>query len=328
MKALKILGVIVLIIVALVLIIPLFLANNVVVKHSQLIKAKPVTIFHQVNTLENWDAWSPFDDDPGMTVSYEGKQSGVGAQMLWTGNESGSLTIEESIPYKSIKTNIKYGQDGLTNGYWEFDETPEGVIVTWTVDASGLSYPLERSLGLAMEIMMKPMLEKGLNDLKSLVEVKPTPPKVRIIKTKAQTALVIYDSTTIDGIGDLLGKNYPKLMRYVARKKIPMTGKPFAVYHNWDPEGIIHISAGIPVDHVPEKLKKSITVLVLPAGKAVFAKHFGSYDTGDTHWAIDTYLKDFNLETKDFIWEVYVTDPSTEADTAKWETDIYYPLIK
>jgi len=230
------------------------------------------------------------------------------------------------LPYKSIKTSVDYGQDGETNGIWEFDETPEGVIVTWTIHAKDLSYPIERAFGSAMEIMMKPMLKKGLNDLKVLTEEMPVAPKISIINTNAQLALVIYDSTTIDGIGDLLGKNYPKLMKYVARKKIPMMGQPFAVYHNWDPEDIIRISAGIPVDRIPDKLKKSITVFELPAGKAVFARHFGGYDTGDTHWAIDTYLKDFGLETKDFIWEVYITDPATEHDSTKWETDIYYPL--
>jgi effector-binding domain-containing protein len=58
----------------------------------------------------------------------------------------------------------------------------------------------------------------------------------------------------------------------------------------------------------------------------VFAKHLGGYNTSKTHWAIDTYMKDFNLKPKDFIWEVYVTDPATEPDSTKWETDIYYPL--
>lgn len=326
MKALKIIGVIVLIIVALFLIIPLFLADNLIISQSQLIKAKPATVFHQVNTIKNWDKWSPFDDDTSMHVTYEGAESGVGATMIWSGKESGSLTIVESVPYESIKTNIDYGQDGTTNGIWKFEKTPEGVLVTWTTKMTDLSYPIERSFGLAMEVMMKPMLKKGLEDLKTLTEAMPAQPDISIVNTKHQTALVIYDSTTIDGIGDLLGKNYRKLMRYVARKKIPMTGKPFAVYHNWDPDGIIRISAGIPVESVPDRLQKSISVFEFPAGKAVFAKHFGSYDTGDTHWAIDTYLKDFDLKTRDYIYEVYVTDPSTEADTAKWETDIYYPL--
>ena len=326
MKALKIIVIILLVFVAFILIVPLFLADNVVVSHSQLIKANPATVFHEVNTLKNWDKWSPFDDNPGMTVTYEGKESGVGAKMIWTGKENGSLTILESTPYKSIKTDIDYGQDGVTNGIWEFDETPEGVMVSWSTQISEMSYPFEKLFGLAMEAMMKPMLTKGLNDLKTLTESMPVPPEISIVKLEAQPSLVIYDSTTIDGIGNLLSKNYGALMAYILKKQIPVAGKPFAIYHNWDPEGIIHISAGIPIEAITTKGKKTIHYYELPAGKAVFTKHFGGYNTADTHWAIDTYLKDFNLKTKDFIWEVYVTDPSTETDSTKWETDIFYPL--
>ncbi|MCF6341652.1 MAG: SRPBCC family protein [Bacteroidales bacterium] len=326
MKALKILGTVVLVILALFFIIPLFLADHVAVSASQLIKAKPVTVFHQVNTLENWKGWSPFDDDSAMAVSYEGAKSGVGAKMVWSGKESGTLTVLESRPYKTIITDIVYGQDGTTNGIWQFEETPEGVMVTWTTDMRAMSYPLERWFGLAMEGMMKPMLTKGLNDLKTLAEGMPVPPEISLLELKPQAALAIYDSATLDGIGDLLTKNYGKLMSYIMKKKIPIAGKPFAVYHNWDPAGFIRISAGVPVEKAPKKLKAPITYFELPGGKALFSRHVGGYNTENTHQAIDTYLRDFNLTPKDYIWEVYVTDPATEPDSAKWETDIYYPL--
>lgn len=324
MKALKVIGIILLIIVGLVLIIPLFLADNVKVSHSQLIKAKPITIFQQVNTLSNWDNWSPFDDDPEMNVVYEGAKSGVDAKMVWSGKDSGTLTILESIPYKSIRTDIQF-PDGGADGSWDFDETPDGVIVTWATHIVDLKYPMGRLFGLAFEAMLRPTLEKGLTDLKALTEGMPVPPEISIVTTEAQPSLVILDSTTIDGIGELLGKNYGTLMTYIMKKQIPMAGKPFAIYHNWDPNGIIKISAGIPVE---KKVKgfKTISYYELPAGKAVFATHFGAYDTGDTHWAIEDYLNDFNIETQDFIWEVYITDPTTEPDTAKWQTDIYYPI--
>ena len=325
MKALKIIGTIVLVIVALFLIIPLFLADNVVVTHSQLIQAKPVTIFHQVNTLENWKGWSPFDDDTTMVVTYDGPKSGVGAQMLWSGKESGSLTIIESIPYTSIKTKLDFGPNGGADGSWDFEETPEGVNVTWTTHITNLGYPLGKWFGLAMDGMLKPKLEKGLNDLKTMTEGMPVPPEISIVELDAQPSLVIFDSTTIDGIGDLLRKNYGELMKYIKKKEIPVVGKPFAAYHNWDPEGFIRISAGIPIENIV-KGRNSITYFELPAGKAVFAKHIGGYNTGNTHWAIDTYLKDFKLTPKDFIWEVYLFDPETDADSTKWETDIYYPL--
>jgi effector-binding domain-containing protein/ribosome-associated toxin RatA of RatAB toxin-antitoxin module len=326
MKAIKFIVVILLIMIAFVLIVPFFLADHVVVSQTQLIKAAPATVFHEVNTLENWEKWSPFDADTAMTVSYEGSESGVGAKMLWAGKESGSLTIVESNPYKSIKTEIVYGQDGTTNGIWQFDETPEGVLVTWSLELHDMSYPFEKWFGLAMESIMKPMLTKGLSDLKTLTEVISNPPEISIVDLKAQPSLIIYDSATINGINKLLEKNYGLLFEYIIRKQIPMTGQPFAIYHNWDPNGILYISTGIPVDLDSKRGRKNISYYELPAGKAVTAKHFGGYNTETTHWMIQDYVKDFGLETKDFFWEVYVTDHETEADSANWETDIFYPL--
>ena len=328
MKAIKIIVLILFVMLAIAFIVPLFLADTVVISQSQLIKASPATVFRQVNTLKNWEKWSPFKFDSTMTVTYEGNESGVGARMVWTGKENGSLTIVESEPYKSIKTDIVYGQDGKTNGIWQFEESPEGVLVTWSTKLSGMSYPTEKWFGLAMENMMKPMLTKGLSELKILTEEKPSSNEedISIVDLKAQPSLIIYDSTTIKGIGVLLKKNYGELFEYLIKKQIPISGKPFAIYHNWDPEGIIRISTGIPVEDAHNKGKKNIHYYELPAGKAVMAKHFGGYNTSNTHEAIENYLKEHNLETKGFIWEVYVTDSETDPDSTNWETDIFYPL--
>ena len=52
MKALKVLGVIILVLIALFLIIPLFLADNVTISSEKVINAKPATVFQQVNMLK------------------------------------------------------------------------------------------------------------------------------------------------------------------------------------------------------------------------------------------------------------------------------------
>ncbi len=49
MKALKVLGIIVLILIAILTIIPLFLADNVTITSEKVINAKPATVFQQVN---------------------------------------------------------------------------------------------------------------------------------------------------------------------------------------------------------------------------------------------------------------------------------------
>ena len=54
---------------------------------------------------------------------------------------------------------------------------------------------------------------------------------------------------------------------------------------------------------------------------------FGPYElTAKAHTAIHEYIGAHNKKIIGAPWEVYVTDPGLEKDTAKWETDVYYPV--
>ena len=328
MKALKILGIIVLFLIAIFFIVPYFLVDNIAVSHSEVINAKPATIFRQVNNFHNWSQWSPFEADPTMKNTYEGPEQGVGAIRTWSGEKSGegSMQIEKSEAYVYIQNILTFGPDGGGGtGSWHFEDTPEGVEVTWTVHVKDLSYPINRWFGLVLEAGLKPMLVQGLDKLKEVTEAMPQPPEVKIITTEAQPSLIIYDSTTMSGMGEMMGRNFGALYEYVIRRRIPIAGQQFAIYHNWDPEGIIRISNGIPVAE-NSKGYKNIQYYVLPAGNAIFAQHKGGYNTAKTHEAIDNYIKDFNLETKGYIWESYLYNPMTETDSTQWVTFIYYPF--
>lgn len=327
MKVLKVLGYIVIVLLVMAFVIPLFMAKESVVSSSIKINAKAVTVFRQVNNLENWSHWSPFEGDTTIVNTYEGPKSGVGASRSWTGNESGTgnMIILESEPYTNIKNKLVYGESGSATGNWKFTESDNTINVEWTITISSLSYPFEQLISPIIESMMTNMLSKGLDSLKVYVEMQVDPPEIELIDTKLITALVIFDSTTVDGIGNLLAKNYSKLMKYIIKKGYAISGAPFAVYHNWDPDGFIKISAAIPL-HGKFKGRNEITKFSIEAGKAISLKHFGGYDTGKSHLAIEEYITDFNLQTKDFIWESYITDPVMEPDSSKWQTDIYYPL--
>lgn len=328
MKALKVLGVIILVLIALFLIIPLFLADNVTISSEKVIDAKPSTVFQQVNMLKNWKNWSPFEDDSNMVDTYEGPEAGLGAKRIWTGEMAGdgSLIIVKSEPYSLIQNKLTFGTDDSGGvGTWKFEETEEGVKVNWSIQITDLKYPVERWYGLMSKSMMTPLMEQGLSTLKEVAEAEPVV-DIKVVELDKQPSLSILDSTTIGGIGELMGRNYGIIMGYIMQKEIPIAGFPFAVYYNWDPDGIILIRTGVPV---PEgtKGKDHIEYFELPAGKAVYAKHFGSYDTGDTHYAIENYVMANDIDcNENFIWEVYVTDPMNEPDTTKWQTDIYYPF--
>lgn len=327
MKALKITVIVLLSTVALILIVAVFLPEEITISQSTHIEAKPVVVFRQVNSLQNYTNWSPFEEDTTMVSTYEGPELGVGAVRKWTGEKTGagSLEIIESVPYTKIVNLIKFEPSGKAEETWTFSPTDGGVDVSWTLRVYDLNYPMGRLLGYFIDDMMTPIQKKGLDNLKTLSKGMSAPPDVEIVDVNATPSIIIFDSTRVSGIGAMLEKDYGLLLQFIMKNKIQMAGAPFAIYHNWDPNGIIRISAGIPVlEQVAGK--GNIQYFEIPSGKAVFAEHVGGYNTEATHYAIDEYLKDFNLKTKDYIWEAYITDPATEPDSTRWVTYIYYPL--
>ena len=101
MKALKITGIILLVLIGLFFAIGLFLPSEVHVEREKKFAASPKIIFNEVNSLENWadwDPWSTMAED--MTTTYSGPSSGEGAKSSWTSQSmgNGTQTIVESNP--------------------------------------------------------------------------------------------------------------------------------------------------------------------------------------------------------------------------------------
>src|ERR1044071_2106152 len=94
------------IVVVLVLILASMQPNTFRVERSATVKAKPATVFAQVNDFHKWSAWSPWEKmDPGMKRTFEGKAKGKGAAYAWEGNGkvgAGRMEIAESTPSSKI----------------------------------------------------------------------------------------------------------------------------------------------------------------------------------------------------------------------------------
>ena len=175
MKVLKKIGLSLMALVAILLIISLFLPSKVTVVRTAVFKAPAPVVFEQVNMLQNWEKWSPWHKiDPQMLLSYEGPDGGKGAKYNWFSKHpdvgNGSLTITESIANQRIDTRMQFeGQnDGV--GFYTFEETPEGTKVTWTMEADMGANPVGKYFGLMMDGMIGPDFERGLENLRSVVE--------------------------------------------------------------------------------------------------------------------------------------------------------------
>lgn len=330
MKALKLTLIVIAGLVLLFFIVAAFLPADKIISYSQSIQSPAKTVFDQVNSFIKWESWSPWTDDTTMINTYEGPESGVGAKSIWTSKNSGngSQTIIESIPFKFIKMELDLGEGSKSESSWSFAESDSGTIVTWSLIMKDLEYPFGRYFGLFSSKMMNPFFKKGLEQLSDLVSKMPKWSTSGIIETSIDPlpCLQIHDSCTITEFESKLGQCFGEISNSIKAQKSQFAGAPFVVYLSWNPEGFIPMIIGIPVDR-PLKSGGRVKAGYTPSGKVLKAFHKGNYNlTGESHAVMDAYINEKKLEVVGAPWEIYVTDPMTETDTALWITEVYYPI--
>ncbi|HSL48718.1 MAG TPA: SRPBCC family protein [Candidatus Deferrimicrobiaceae bacterium] len=151
------------------------------VERAATIAAPPPVVFAQVNDFRKWDAWSPYARrDPAMKKSFEGAPAGVGAVYTWSGNHEvgeGRTTIIEIRPHDLIRIKLEFVRPFAATNTAEFTFRPEGerTAVTWSL--AGRNSFMGKAVGLFMNTdrMVGGDFEKGLAQMKSVVEAAPRP---------------------------------------------------------------------------------------------------------------------------------------------------------
>jgi Polyketide cyclase / dehydrase and lipid transport len=161
---------------ALILVLALasfLLPRQVRVERSGVVTAAPATVFEQINTLKNWEKWSPWHRiDPQMQLTYSGPAAGVGASYAWTSTDdnvgNGSFTITRSVPARRIDAQMNFMEEGTATCSYLLEPAATGTKVTWVMQ-SDLGYnPLSRYMGLLMEHFVGPDFDKGLRNLQEV----------------------------------------------------------------------------------------------------------------------------------------------------------------
>lgn len=308
------------------------LPGKVHVERSLIIEASKNNIFNQVNTLKNWENWSPWIHlDPIMQLSYSGPKSGVGATYTWQSMDKnvgdGKITIIASVPYDSLVILMDYDEKGKTTAKFLFVKEVQGTKVTWSLDSDLGMNPLSRWIGVLSDQMIGPDLEKGLFNIDDLMNESKTFDGFEIIDIElpARVLLSIRDTASPGTVIPKLTLMYKKISRFLKIRNLSPTGPPFAVFHDYTSSNL-DIEAGMPVESnvtVPEGLKCRAT----DAQKSVMVRYFGTRKLiNGAYTALQNYIKYNGLQVTGSPWEEYITNPSLEADSNKWQTNIYYPI--
>lgn len=151
------------------------------VTRSTTISAPPPAVFAQVNDFHKWEAWNPWGKiDPAMKQAYEGAPAGTGAIYTWRGNKEvgeGRMAVTESRPSDLIRIKLEFFKPFRATNTAEFTFKPERhqTAVTWTMTGENNFIAKAVHLFMNMDKMVGGQFEKGLAQMKVVVEAPEAP---------------------------------------------------------------------------------------------------------------------------------------------------------
>lgn len=151
------------------------------VERSATISAPPEAVYAQVADFHKWSAWSPWEKlDPNMTRTFEGTPGTVGSSYGWTGNDevgAGTMKVLNVDPNKRIEINLHFIKpfDSEAKNGFAFEPTGKETKVTWFMDGPHNFISKAMCMFMDMDKVIGKDFEKGLADMKKIVEAAPAP---------------------------------------------------------------------------------------------------------------------------------------------------------
>lgn len=345
--------------VALLALVGVFLPASVHVERSIEIDSPPANVFTLLNGFSRFNDWSPWAGlDPAAEYRYEGPETGVGASMHWTGDESvgtGSQVIVTSEPYSLIETELDFGAQGTARAAWHLEPIDGGTRVTWAMDAEFGWDLVGRYFGLMLDRWVGGDYEKGLAKLKSLAESLPNydlaGADVAVIPVEPVAVVMVSGETTHepDDVTAAMATAYGRLEDYMAERNMARAGPPLAIAREWSNQRYVFdaalpysgggaaapseaVETGDPGPGAVEspggnfRLADEVHAGVTHGGRAARIVHVGPYESLADSWnRLEAYIAARGLKSAGDPWEAFLSDP---ADTPEDElvTNIYWPV--
>lgn len=333
MKILKWILIVVGAIIALLLIVSAFLPSERNYSNTIEIEKSPRLIFNQVNSLQNWENWSPFQEaDSDMISEYFGPEQGVGNRQEWKSkvNGNGSMEILKSVNEHEVVYSLNLGMGNVDTTWFSIERNPKNVSVTWGTKVSNLGYPMGRLMMAIFDSQMSETFEKGLNNLKNYLDKQPVDcisGDVVAEDVPARSILGVSGKVTSEAIESFLGEAYGIIMGVIEKNKLSVTGVPIAIWEGDETTTEWGVVAALPVSKFPTKLPDGVQKNDLPQTKAVSILHAGPYQTAsDSYYIILDYIMQNGLEITGNSWEEYLTDPKKVENPLHIQTKIVFPI--
>jgi effector-binding domain-containing protein/ribosome-associated toxin RatA of RatAB toxin-antitoxin module len=312
--------------------------NTFDVSHTKLIKAPISTVYKTVNNYKTWDNWAPWiEQDTTLVVKLFDKTQGVDAGYTWESKKDagGSMKTLAAIENKSIQQEIIFNNSGSSDIYWKFNKVNDGTEVTWGIKGDlGLLEKAAFSVAGGPELMFKPMIIDGLNNLDELIQKNKKSDKYSFIDSGVgeyggQYYVGLKAECSFENLGATLDKILPDVLIYCMQNGIKKEGSLFNLYHKYDEKNKrVEVSSCVPVK---EKVKadSKYDVEILEKGKYHKTIFQGNYSHSDEAWENAIAFinkKGLIMDNTRKPFEVYVKGHTQSTNPEDWITEIYLPV--
>jgi len=341
MKILKRTGIGILFLILLIIIISFFLSSKVHVERSLEMKTKSEIPFSFVNDLQKWKQWSPwFSLDTTAVYTFSGTTEGAGSWYTWKSKHSdvgsGKLTLTQSKPLSFIQSEMNFGAMGIATSSFKFEQASNDMLkVTWSMDSDGKGIPwyfyvMSKYINLFMDKNVGSAFEKGLNNLKKISEAMPQKDMIAGFEVEEKRldsihVLSIRKMMKNQEISNELRKCFLTLGDFMKRNNVKPSGSPMIIIHT---NGIAEteIETAIPMN-ASVKDNNEVKSSVIPSTKAFVVNYMGWIgNAAPVYEQSKKFIESKHRITSGPPREVYLYDPTMEKDTAKWLTQIVFPV--
>lgn len=177
MKTLKLIGIGIASLIALLLIVALFVPKEFTFEKTITVNAPIDTVWNYTSSLSGLDKWSPWNDhDPNMKKEMTGIDGTVGAMQSWISDVKevgvGSQTIANIVKPSLFETKLEFEKPRESHGsaYIKLVSDGPSTKVTWGMKGK-MPYPMNAMiLFMNMGKMMGKDWDNGLDKLKQISE--------------------------------------------------------------------------------------------------------------------------------------------------------------
>ena len=144
------------------------------------------------------------------------------------------------------------------------------------------------------------------------------------VDREEQPTLAIRTHTPVEGLSQLIGASYGKILQFMQSMGEQFAGELFVVYHNLDMQNL-DVELGFPVlKELPGK--EDIQPGKVAAGKYGVCHYTGPYEKMEPAYeALNNMIKENGFETTGIAYEYYLNGPQ-DAAPEDLKTRIEFPL--